>query len=311
MKKLFLIFLSAINIPLFSQVRIDTSYIGIYLKNLYDLSPSDFSIGADFYIWSNCTDTLSLFDQIEIINAKKIDEYSSFYAKDSNSYITYKNCKVQLTHNWDLKNYPFDKQRLRIIIEAQSSIEFIKLIDDKNSFTLSKEMKIPGWNLDTSYLEKYFANYPSDFGYRHTKFKDKRFSQIIFVVEISRKSWGLYFKLFSGLYIAFLVSFLALFVRPDYVDPRFGLSVGGLFASVANKYVVDANIPATISFSFIDMVHFLTFIFILITLVISSISLKLYSQGEIGNSKLLDHSPLKLIIVSFFSFNAILILSVL
>lgn len=310
MKKLVTILLILTNVPLFSQVKIDTSYVGIFLKNLYDLSPSDFSFGADFYIWSNSTDTLSLFDQLEIINAKRIDEYNSFNARDSNSFITYKNCKVQLTHNWGLRNYPFDKQQLKINIEGQSSIQFLNLTVDTNAFELAKNMKIPGWDISRSYIEKSFTIYPSDFGYRHTKFKDIRFNNISFIIEISRKSWGLYFKLFTGLYIAFLVSFLAFFVRPDYVDPRFGLSVGGLFASVANKYVVDANIPATISFSFVDMVHFLTFAYILITLIISSISLRLYSHGKTEKRKHLDYWASRIMIISYVAFNLILILIV-
>ncbi len=310
MRKLIVILLIFINAPLFSQVKVDTSYVGIYLKNLYDLSPSDFSFGADFYIWSNYTDTLPLFEQLEIVNAKKIDEYNSFNAKDSNSFITYKNCKVQLTHNWMLRNYPFDKQQLKINIEGQSSIEFLNLTTGENAFELTKNMKIPGWTIAGSYIEKSFTIYPSDFGYRHTKFKDLRFNHISFVVELSRKSWGLYFKLFTGLYIAFLVSFLAFSVRPDYVDPRFGLSIGGLFASVANKYVVDANIPATISFSFVDMVHFLSFIYILVTLVISSISLRLYSQGKIEKRKTLDFWASRIMILSYIIINGILILLV-
>jgi len=297
-------------VPLKAQEKKDTSYIGIYLKSIYDLSPSDYSFGADFYLWSNSTDSLPLFDQLEITNAKKIDEYSSFSDKENNSFITYKNCKVQLTHNWDLRNYPFDKQKMMINIEAQDGVEFIYLTEDKNGFEINKALRIPGWDIAKSLVEKNFTTYPSDFGYRHTKFKDKRFNQISFVVELSRKSWGLYFKLFTGLYIAFLVSFLAFFIRPDYVDPRFGLSVGGLFASVANKYVVDANIPATISFSFVDMVHFMSFIYILITLVISSISLRLYSQGKIEKRKTLDYWSSRIIILSYIVFNGLLILLV-
>jgi len=310
MKKLIVILLTLFYAPLFAQVKIDTSYIGIYLKNLYDLSPSDNSFGTDFYLWSNCTDSLPLFEQLEIVNAKKIDEYSSFYATDSNSFITYKNCKVQLTHNWDLKNYPFDNQRMKINIEAQSSVEFIHLTDDTNGFEVAKNLRIPGWNITASYVEKSFTTYPNDFGYRNTKFKDKRFNHISFIVELSRKSWGLYFKLFTGLYIAFLVSFLAFFIRPDYVDPRFGLSIGGLFASVANKYVVDANIPASISFSFVDIVHFMSFIYILLTLVISSISLRLFSQGKIEKRKILDRWASRIMIVSYVVLNAILIILV-
>jgi hypothetical protein len=296
-------------IPSFAQKK-DTSFVGIYLKSLYDLSPADNSFGADFYLWINSTDSSTLFKQLEIINAKKIEDYSSFNDKDSSLFVSYENCKAQLMHNWDLKNYPFDKQKLKINIEAQNGVDYIYLDNDTNGFEIAKNLNVPGWSITSSHVDKGFTTYPSDFGYHHIKFHDKRFHYLSFVVELSRKSWGLYFKLFTGLYIALLVSFLAFFVRPDYVDPRFGLSIGGLFASVANKYVVDANIPATISFSFVDMVHFLSFIFIFTTLVISSFSLWLYSHGKVEQSKRLDKWASRIVLLSFIILNGLLIMVV-
>ena len=308
MKKSLLIFFALISLHVSGQEKKDSCFVGIYLKSLYDLSPSDFSFGADFYIWNNSTDSQTLFQQIEIINAKKIDESSYFSDKEGNSFLTYENCKTQLTHNWELKKYPFDKQHLKIIIEAQNPIEYVYLSNDQNSFQLDKNLKLPGWNITGYSVEKTLTTYPSDFGYKHILVRDRRFNHLSFIVELSRKSWGLYFKLFSGLYIAFLVSLLAFLIRPDHVDPRFGLSIGGLFASVANKYVVDANIPATIGFSFVDMVHFVTFIAILATLVCSVFSLKLYSGGALQQSRKLDKRAAIILTVTYVIINIFLII---
>lgn len=305
---IFILVLIFFSIQLYAQKKKDSCYVGIYLKSLYDLSPSDFSFGADFYIWSNSTDGQNLFQQFEIINAKQIDESSYFKDVEDNAFINYENCKAQLTHEWKLKYYPFDKQQFRISIEAQNPVEFSHLDIDENSFQISRSMKVPGWNIKRHYIEKKYTTYPSDFGYKKTEVSDRRFNHLSFVVELSRNSLGLYLKLFSGLYIAFLVSFLAFFIRPDYVDPRFGLSIGGLFASVANKYVVDANIPATIGFSFVDMVHFVAFIAILVTLVSSAFSLRLFSKGLIQRQKMFDNRASVILATSYVVINIILIL---
>ena len=305
---LFVLFYAAVA---HSQESRDTSYVGVFLKSLYDFSPAEYSFGADFYLWSNCTSSLPLFDQLEITNAKKIEEYSSFRDEDRKAFVSYKNCKVQLTHDWELSNYPFDKQRLRINIEGQSSIEFIYLLKDKAGFEIADDLRIPGWEVEKFQVEESFKFYRTDFGYRNTKFQERRFNHISFVVTIDRDSWDLYFKLFSGLYIAFFVSFLSFFIRPDFVDPRFGLSVGGLFASVANKYVVDANIPASISFSFVDKVHFLTFFYILGTLVLSSISLRLHTIGEVQKRKKIDRRAALIMLITYILLNILLVLFVL
>lgn len=310
MKKCLGLVLIALTLSANAQVKKDTCLIGIYLKALYDLSPSDFSFGADFYIWNNCKDSISLFKKVEITNAKKIDDYSSFNDKDGNSFVSYENCKAQLRQKWNLKKYPFDKQTLEIAIEAQDNTDLMLLREDQNNFQLANDLKISGWRITDHHIEKSITTYTNDFGYHNNPKKNRSYNQLKFVIELTRESWGLYFKLFSGLYIAFFVSFLAFFVKPEFVDPRFGLSIGGLFASVANKYVVDANIPATTSFSFVDMVHFTSFFFILATLIVSTISLKLYSKGKTDESRRLDSRASIMVLLLYIVLNIILIIAI-
>jgi len=308
LSKFFLIFINLISLSSFSEVKRDTSHVGIYVKTLYDMTPADLSFGADFYIWNINKDSVSLFKKVEIVNAKRLEDYSSFIERDGNTFVSYENSKGQLTHNWDLRRYPFDKQKLRIVLEAQYNTDIMFVTDDKYNFQIGDEIKLPGWKIKKYYIEKSLAGYSNDFGYHNSGAKSKNYNRLSFVIEIARNGWGLYFKLFTGLYIAFLVSFLAFFIKPDYVDPRFGLGIGGLFASVGNKYVVDTNVPATISFSFVDMVHFLCFAFIFATLVISTISLKLYTSGKIEKSKKLDRRGAIVVMALYLLLNIALII---
>jgi hypothetical protein len=109
------------------------------------------------------------------------------------------------------------------------------------------------------------------------------------------------------LYLAFFVSFLAFFIRADKVDPRFGVSIGGLFASVANKYVVDSYMPQYLGTSLVELVHIFNFFLIFITIVISTISLKLFLSGLTKKSQKLDRNMSILVFIVYLLFNVIIL----
>lgn len=114
-------------------------------------------------------------------------------------------------------------------------------------------------------------------------------------------------KLFTGCYVAFFVSFLVFFIKPIHVDPRFGLSIGGLFAAVGNKYVVDSNIPESISLTLVDKIHNITFLYILAALTLSIISLKLYEKNKLLLSKRFDKNSAITVFFSYLMINVFLI----
>lgn len=208
---LWVIILPFSTIALGQGAKPDTARLGMYLKNLSNLSPQNFCFEADMYVWSNSLSNDELFKQVEIINARKIEEINPFVIQDSNSvkFVSYVNTKVQLRHDWNLFKYPFDKQVLKMVFESQDGMDYRIVLPDKNGFKIDSACSIPGWKINKFYIEKSFKTYPVNFGFHETKVVDKRFGQITYAVEVKRKGWGLYFKIFSSLYLAFLVSFIA------------------------------------------------------------------------------------------------------
>lgn len=99
-------------------------------------------------------------------------------------------------------------------------------------------------------------------------------------MEIERAAWGLFLKIFIGMYIAFLIALVSLVSHPWELEPRFGLPVGGLFAAVGNKYIIDSLLPESPEFSLVDILHSLTFFGILSILAVSAIALKYYNNGD-------------------------------
>ncbi len=82
------------------------------------------------------------------------------------------------------------------------------------------------------------------------------------------------------MYIAFLIAMVSFAPHPSELEPRFGLPVGGLFAAVGNKYIIDSILPESTTFTLVDSLHAITFFTIFAILVISAICLKLIDKGK-------------------------------
>jgi hypothetical protein len=286
----------------------DTCLVGMYIKNIYDLRPEEYAYSADFWIWFNYKDkSLDPLDNVEIINAKQAAYTDQYHAPaNKNMLLANESGRVTVIHDWKSENYPFDRQHLRIILEAGLDTSQMILKPIGIDFKLYQGLLLPGWDIISHRYTAKLVTYDSDFGETCLKGKST-FSRITYEVEVKRQSWGLFCKLLLGVYISFLVNFLAFFISPSR-DQRFGLSIGGLFAAIANKYIMDSNIPASISFSFVDQVHVVTFTFILVTLTLSAVSLKLYKNPHLGR-KLFDRTCALVVAIAYAVINIALIIS--
>jgi len=106
----------------------------------------------------------------------------------------------------------------------------------------------------------------------------------------------LFMKIFIGMYIAFLISIVSFTPHPSELEPRFGLPVGGLFAAVGNKYIIDSLLPESSSFTLVDTLHALTFVAILMTLIVSAISLKLVDRGNEAMALTVNRQGAKIVV---------------
>jgi len=265
-----------------AQDKPDTIRTGVYLKSLYDFNSSAFSYDVDLWMWFIYKkDSLVPLKTVEIANAKKYEYTNVSIEKRDSLFWASQNCKATINQNWNLENYPFDHQKLEIILEESDfDSRKVLLLADNPKFEYNDKIDIKGWKIDSTKIWSGLSKYKTDFGDLTIKNGMSEYSKVYYSIFLSRDSWALFFKLFTGCYVAFLVAFLVFFIKPIYVDPRFGLSIGGLFAAVGNKYVVDSNIPSSISFTLVDKIHDITFIYILSTIIFSIISLKLYDKSK-------------------------------
>jgi hypothetical protein len=93
-----------------------------------------------------------------------------------------------------------------------------------------------------------------------------------------------YMKLFQALFASVAIAFIVFFIKPIHVDPRFGLGVGALFATVGNNIFVGTMLPPAEGITLIAMVNAIGMATIFLTLVQSTISL--YILDTMGKEKL-------------------------
>lgn len=310
MKKLLLTFW-VLPISLFSQVP-DTCKLGVYITSIYDLNMAESSFKADFWMWFNYSDTTKGYENTtEVMNSKN-HEFSLTDSEviDSINWATTK-VKAELKQSWDVKNFPFEHQDLNIIIEdANNDSELLVFIADSLNSKYNKNIQLDGWKIDSFSIQSSNTTYETSYG-NPSLSGNSEYSRIVATFRLSRDSVGLFLKLFTGVYVAFIISMLVFFIDPIFVDPRFGLSVGALFAAVGNKYIVDSIMPETTDFTLVDKIHSVTFMFIFLSVLISVISLNIYKKDLHKKSKKLDRISFGIITSGYVLLNVMFIVDAL
>lgn len=127
-------------------------------------------------------------------------------------------------------------------------------------------------------------------------------------MDIERNAWGLFMKIFIGMYIAFLIAIVSFTPHPSELEPRFGLPVGGLFAAVGNKYIIDSVLPESSTFTLVDTLHAFTFFAIFMTLVVSAIALKYHDGGRTEAALRVNRIGSRIVVVSYIFANLIAVI---
>ncbi len=260
----------------------DTCKVGLYVNCLYDFDMAGKSFMSDFWMWMNYkNDSLEMSDAIEIPNSKAI-EFSHFSVekKGDINWATQK-CKAQMIHQWDVSKFPFDVQRLRIELEdAKYDTSQVVYVADTANSKIDCSFDSKEWQMLSLTVTSGARSYMTTYGNPELA-GSSSYPRVVAEFVIKRhNSWLMLFKLLTGAYVAFLISCFVFFISSENQDSRFGLCVGGLFAAIGNKYIVESTVPSSTINTLMDDVHNLTFTFILIIVAIIILSLSLFNSGN-------------------------------
>jgi hypothetical protein len=185
--------------------------------------------------------------------------------------------KVQavLNQRWDVQDYPFDDQRPSIVVEAVGSdATRLRLVPDTRNSAIEPSLRVTGWSTGALALGTSDFVYRTNFGIEGAGFT--AYSRVTASVAIERHGVRIFFTAFVGFFVAAALMLLvsgtgavATVRRAVGLRARLGLATASVFASVGNKYVLDASLPFGGSFSLADVIELATFAMIAFVLLVA------------------------------------------
>lgn len=287
----------------------DTVRTGAYVISVHDINFHDKEYTVRFWLWFIYDNPKFDFsNQLDIPNAKSIDEPEIIRDSiDGKAWVLMK-MKCVMKESWNVGDFPFDSQHLHVQIEnTLFDKNTLVYVPDTLGSRYEKKIAVDGWVIRNFGVSAQHNEYETGFGDYRLKQQRSDFATFNIDMDIEREAWGLFMKIFIGMYIAFLIAIVSFTPHPWELEPRFGLPVGGLFAAVGNKYIIDSLLPESSQFTLVDTLHTLTFLAIFATLLVSAIALKLHDWGRKEACVRVSKRGAVLVIVSYIIANIVFI----
>lgn len=194
----------------------------------------------------------------------------------------------ELPHKWNLRDFPFDRQELKIsfttrydtsIVRVSNSITKPSVINLDDIDFLTDGYEIKGVEFENTYQESIDkVDFPDSKRRTITE-------RLTYKIIIERNGGFLFFKLFFGAFLSYIVSLLVFLIEKKYFETRITLILGAIFGAVGNKYFVESNIPEYLVLTKADMINNIVILFIVINifLVIAQASKKI-NLGYLENN---------------------------
>jgi hypothetical protein len=283
----------------------DTVQAGIYITSIHDINFKDKEYNVDLWLWLKYKNKdFDFLKNLEVPQAKSVEK--SFSTVDSSDNQIYLLMKLQcvMKDTWAIDNFPFDRQKLRFSIEnSQFDSKSLVFVPDTSGKHFDPRFTLRGWRIDSLDITTGIKAYETTFGDASLQKPHTEYSNYKVKLVINRDAMGLFWKMFLGMYVAFMIAYMCFYIHTDSIDSRFGLSVGALFAVIGNKYIIDSALPESTSFTLVDTLHGITLSFILTIIICTSYSLRLIKLDKINKAQRFDFIAAQVLLVCYLALN--------
>ena len=284
----------------------DTVRSGVYITSIHDINFKEKEYNVNLWLWLKYKNQkFDFLHNLEVPQAKSV--ITSFSTVDTTGGRTYLLMKLQcvMKDSWAINNFPFDQQKLRFSIEnSQFDSRSLVFVADTLGKQFDPKFTLRGWRIDSINIATGIKKYETGFGDEKLAKPQSEYSNFKVRLTISRDAMGLFWKMFLGMYVAFLIAYMCFYIHTDSIDARFGLSVGALFAVIGNKYIIDSALPESTTFTLVDTLHGLTLLFILMVIICTSYSLRLIKMDKVARAKKFDFMCAQVLLGSYLLLNA-------
>lgn len=277
----FIVVLMAGASPVLAQEAPQEVKVGLYVLNLGRFDVTTGSFTADFYLDLKCSDASGapadcppgMPANFEFMNGRAsstdviIDEPGEKFYR----------IQAILNSPVDLMKYPFDSQKMHIIIEdrAATASELVYVPDNAES-GIDDSIVFTGWNIDGWEAATRTHEY---------KVYGEDYSQYVFSVDISRIVLSSFLKTFLPVIFILLVVVFSFLLDPDKVTTRLTIAGSSLVAAVLFHVSINSQIPSVGYLTFADKFMIVTYLILLLSFVINILIIEF---TELKRTKLVE-----------------------
>lgn len=259
--------------------------LGAYIVTVHDLDPPSGTFQAQFWLWRvGPPNSRTIVDSLDFPNANQVAFGPEQVTVENGVEWRQVLVRGRFRHDWRVKNYPFDRQRLQIVIEDQlATASQLDYVGDGLSAADYMRKGVGGWKLDGTRLVTGVTRYPTAFGDPSLAASaGAQFSRVVLELSISRRGYARFFTLTVTIYTAFMlcmVSFLLHIDQAGLIGSRFSLLAASLFAVVLNMRAADSELGAETDLSLVDHLHVVCLAYIIAATAIGVVSKLAIDRG--------------------------------
>jgi hypothetical protein len=282
--------------------------IGAYVVSLHSLDPAGGTFDADLWLWSvGPSPARNPLQSMEFINADRVTTLleNSTLRGD----VVWRQRKISGTfrHNWDLRNFPFDRQTLTIVLEEGTSDTDTLVYDpDAAKSGYRPQTELRGWQITGIDLRNGVAHYATTFG-DPALAKGSDYAEIQLTLTLVRTSLAGFFNLSAPLYAAFLLTAVSFLLGGGMVAARMSLLAAALFAVVLNIRTTSDMLGAAHSVTLVDKLNILGLAAIVAATFTTVATSVLSDRASSATLRWLDHVACSVLSVLFIGANAALL----
>lgn len=287
--------------------------VGIALSSLSDLDVANKTFDAAFWIWSVCPEGgRNPLDTMDFITADAIQ--TSLAGEEVVDGVRWSWLKVQgrFRHHWDVEQFPFDRQDLRIVIEESAGeASALTYTPDIDGAIREPELRLDGWHIDKSRLEARTHTYHTTYGDPTDPDGTSEFSQLVLTTTLVRDDLTGFIKLTFVVYIAFvvsLISYLLNFDNPTMLTARLGIISGTLFAVAVSMRTGTSALGSEQGLTLVDQIHVVALVAILVDALTALVTQRLLEREQpVVRVRRFNMIVMALVVLGFVAMNVWLI----
>jgi hypothetical protein len=165
---------------------------------------------------------------------------------------------------FDFKNFPFDKQTLRLPIEPFTwTDDVVVLVADTSGIGLDEDLSLPEWDVTGIHAEVTTSHNPTG---------RMSFSRILFTVDIERRIGYYLWKILLPVFTLVVLSWIVFWMTSENLSRRVGVSSTTILTVIAYQFIISSSLPRLAYLTVLDRLVLFSFLTIALTVPVNLIA---------------------------------------